>query len=77
VYNLFNVGEKIYGFCNGYFGRDDYEDKLCILVNNKFAVFVYDNGYATVLNYIKALDIETVNEWKIDPNNTEENVCQY
>ena len=23
-----NIGVKIYGFCNGFFGRDDYEDKI-------------------------------------------------
>jgi len=22
-----NIGKVIYGFCNGYFGRDDYETK--------------------------------------------------
>lgn len=26
--NLFEIGEKLYGFCNGYFGRDSYEDKI-------------------------------------------------
>jgi len=22
------IGEKIYGFCNGFFGRDSYNDKI-------------------------------------------------
>lgn len=22
-----NIGKKIYGFCNGFFGRDDYDNK--------------------------------------------------
>lgn len=25
-----NVGKIIYGFCNGYFGRDDYETKIIV-----------------------------------------------
>ena len=68
---LFNVGDKIHGFCNGYFGRDDYDEKLCIMVTNKYAVFQYLDGEfegnATVLNYPDRLDEETVTEWKQDP----------
>ena len=25
-----NIGTKIYGYCNGYFGRDDYGAKIII-----------------------------------------------
>lgn len=25
-----NVGKIIYGYCNGYFGRDDYETKVIV-----------------------------------------------
>ena len=25
-----NIGVKLHGYCNGYFGRDDYEDKIII-----------------------------------------------
>ena len=25
-----NVGKIIYGFCNGYFGRDDYDTKIIV-----------------------------------------------
>ena len=25
-----NVGKTIYGYCNGYFGRDDYETKVIV-----------------------------------------------
>tara|TARA_R110000737_G_scaffold350726_1_gene390586 strand:+ start:594 stop:836 length:243 start_codon:yes stop_codon:yes gene_type:complete len=66
--NLFSVGDNIYGFCNGAFGRDDYDDKLCILVNNRFAVFQYTNGEfegnAVVLNHPDRWDLETVDQWK-------------
>ena len=25
-----NIGKIIYGYCNGYFGRDDYETKIIV-----------------------------------------------
>ena len=25
-----NIGRVIYGFCNGFFGRDDYKDKVIV-----------------------------------------------
>ena len=25
-----NIGRVIYGFCNGYFGRDDYKTKIIV-----------------------------------------------
>ena len=47
----FDVGDRITDFCNGYFGRDDYEDKICVAVFDKFAVFQYEDGKGIVLNY--------------------------
>ncbi len=69
--SLFSIGDKISGYCNGYFGRDDYDTKLCILVSDRYAVFQYLDGEfegnATVLNNSNRLDEETVAEWKQDP----------
>jgi hypothetical protein len=66
---LFNIGDRITGFCNGYFGRDDYDSKICIMVNDKYAVFQYTEGewvgYGTILNYEKGLE-NLVNDWKIE-----------
>lgn len=63
---LFTPGDVIYGFCQGAFGRDDYETKTCILVQPKYAVFQYESGFATVLNLndvnMKAADVA---KWKI------------
>jgi hypothetical protein len=65
---LFKIGDIIYGYCNGYFGRDDYDSKTCILVSDEFAIFVYtdgvDKGKACVLNETCRLSEELVNEWK-------------
>lgn len=71
---LFNIGDLIYGFCNGYFGRDDYDDKICILVNSRYAVFQYIDGemegQATVLNYRDSITKENVDNWKIKEDNS-------
>lgn len=37
--DYFKVGDKIYGYCCGMFGRDDYTDKICVYVSLKYAVF--------------------------------------
>jgi hypothetical protein len=67
--SLFNIGDKLYGFCDGYFGRDDYDTKICVLITPKYAVFQYlegdFKGNATVLNNPEKLDKKTVNAWKI------------
>lgn len=48
----FEVGDRIYGFCNGFFGRDCYEDKICVMANDRYAVFEdLDDGFARVLNF--------------------------
>jgi len=65
---LFNVGDRITGFCNGYFGRDDYYDKICVMVNDKYAVFQYTEGewegHGVVLNYYEKGLENCVNDWK-------------
>jgi len=56
---LFSVGDTITNYCNGFFGRDDYDDKLCIMVTDNYAVFQYTDGEmegkATVLNWDDSL----------------------
>ena len=36
-----NVGRRIYGFCNGFFGRDDYDDKIIIFETKKAICCIY------------------------------------
>ncbi len=66
---LFQPGDKIYGFCNGFFGRDHYDDVICVYVRPKYAVFESENGTADVLNLSQRL-IESANlipQWKTQP----------
>lgn len=63
----FEVGDRIYGFCNGYFGRDCYVDKICIVANSRYAVFEdLDNGFARILNYPSKAPkfFDMMQEWK-------------
>lgn len=64
MHNYFSVGDTIYGFCNGFFGRDDYEKKVCVEVRPKYAVFEYESGFAVVLNLQDRLARHMVAKWK-------------
>lgn len=66
---LINVGDTIYGFCNGAFGRDDYDTKICVMSKTKYAVFQYIDGdmkgKATVLNDPEERwEEEDIENWK-------------
>jgi hypothetical protein len=56
MFKIFKLGDRIGGFCQGYFGRDDYDDKTCVLVTAKYAVFENEEGIASVLNYEEDMD---------------------
>ena len=62
---LFAPGDMIYGYCQGAFGRDDYDDKVCVLVRPKYALFENEIGHATVLNYGKWLEDYDIASWKV------------
>lgn len=43
---IMNIGKVIYGFCNGFFGRDDYETKIIVFETKKAIVCKYiDSGF--------------------------------
>ena len=71
MYDFFKIGDVIGGFCNGAFGRDDYDNKVCVLSTLTYAVFEYSEKreYAVVLNLSdvnKWINETIVNEWKED-----------
>jgi len=61
---FFSPGDKIYGYCGGLFGRDDYDDKVCVMVSFNYAIFVNDEGYASALNRDSCITQERVDGWK-------------
>ena len=62
-----NIGTKIYGYCNGYFGRDDYSAKIIIAEGRKWIVCSYlyeDNDYVTCVNFdTEAEKEECIKRW--------------
>ena len=62
---LFSVGDEIFGYCNGLFGRDSYDNKVCVMVTPKYAVFQNEDGVGELLNYSEDLS-DLVEEWKVE-----------
>ena len=60
------VGTTIYGFCGGYFGRDDYEDKIIIFEGATWIVCRYvDRDEVACANFRnEAEKVECVSEWR-------------
>lgn len=71
---LIKVGDVLYGFCNGAFGRDDYDTKICVKSNQYYSIFVYkrDPQRAVVLNYkdYPWITENDINNWKDKKNET-------
>ena len=73
-----NIGRKIYGYCDGYFGRDDYENKIIILEGDTWIVCAYlrcrDNN-ATCVNFKNEQEKQDcINRWsKYDEEDYGEN----
>ncbi len=70
--DVFAHGEYIYGFCNGHFGRDDYETKIVEHVTRDYVVFEYTEDRrpnATVLNRKDSnATLAEIEEWKLSEN---------
>ena len=40
--NYLEEGDIIKGFCNGFFGRDDYNNKIVVEVKKDYVLFAYE-----------------------------------
>lgn len=65
-----NIGKRIYGFCNGFFGRDDYDDKIIVYETDKAICCIYiDERYSGILNTATFNSLEEkqqyIDEWSI------------
>ena len=72
-----NVGKRIYGFCSGFFGRDDYDDKIIVFETDKAICCVYiDEEYAGQLACANFDSLEEkqiyINSWSKKPKYEEE-----
>lgn len=62
------VGDKLYGFCSGYFGRDSYGEKTVLFLTRE-AVVVRDNeGAILVAQHPEIHEILDAPEHRKDPD---------
>lgn len=61
-------GDKLYGFCNGYFGRDYYETKIVEAIGVDWLVVREENSGTPIMCNFDAMDteqiVEYLKEWK-------------
>lgn len=61
------VGINIYGFCNGYFGRDSYSDKMIIASGQNWIVAKGYEGRAEFASFDSHDDMEAlIQEWSTE-----------
>ena len=63
-----NIGKIIHGFCEGYFGRDDYKDKIIVFEIKKAICCTYVdkeyNGILVTANFENEKEKqECINNW--------------
>ena len=68
-----NIGRVIYGFCNGYFGRDDYSDKVIVFETKTSICCRYlsygDNDKLTCCNFDTEKEKnECIEKWSVEEN---------
>lgn len=60
------VGIRIYGFCNGYFGRDSYDNKIIIASGEDWIVAQTEEGLNDFASFEKPDDMELlIKEWSV------------
>lgn len=62
------VGTKLYGFCNGYFGRDSFEDKECIAKGKykgiKYATFfISGSSFSERIVTVSGTNLKDLAKW--------------
>lgn len=54
------VGKELTGFCDGYFGRDSYDDKVIIMNGLTWVIAIAEDGYPEVAIFEDKQELE---EW--------------
>lgn len=73
-----NIGRLIFGFCNGFFGRDDYATKIIIFETDTAIVCRYldeDDNYITVANFDSREEKQKyIDDWSRKPQGDSYNI---
>jgi hypothetical protein len=57
------VGTRLYGYCNGYFGRDSYDEKTIVAlgeVGGKLWIVANENNYVA---FASGMSMEDIQRW--------------
>jgi hypothetical protein len=66
------VGIKIFGYCNGYFGRDSYDDKIIIASGEDWIVAKSEEGLNEFASFDNPTEMwEQIEKWRIEEDNEE------
>lgn len=61
------VGIKIYGFCNGYFGRDSYDDKVIVASGEDWIVAKNEKGHNEYATFDDPEEMDDlIEEWRTE-----------
>ena len=61
----FKIGETLYGFCSGYFGRDSYDDKIVEKYGKDWVVCRGEDGLPQFARFsVSKYFWERVDEWR-------------
>lgn len=70
------IGTILYGYCNGYFGRDSYDDKRIEAVGSDWVVVREENGMPNFASFSSTEEMEGfIKEWS-KKEEEEENVAR-
>lgn len=63
------VGVELYGYCNGYFGRDSYSDKVIEAAGKDWIVVRESNGTPNMATFESTKEMfRYIEEWSREPN---------
>jgi len=63
------VGKMLYGYCNGFFGRDSYEDKCIEAFGPDWIIARDEDGYIHFASFGSEWQpkmLELINKWSIE-----------
>jgi hypothetical protein len=67
---MINIGQKLYGYCNGYFGRDSYSDKRIEAIGIDWIVVreLDSDEKPNFVSFSDRQEMETmIEKWSIKP----------
>ena len=64
----FAVGDALYGYCDGYFGRDSYGEKRVEAVGSDWMIVREGGEPRALLGVPHGLDAALVDRWRTEPD---------